>query len=139
MQPYSLEFDHLSVIFSIIVRVMAGMTLLFFVIPLQTREAGVKNGLRTLRKQLLVSGITIFIINTFGLLIYIMRMIVDDGMFRFLTNSLAIVNSLGFATMAFIKYQIYHQNYTPEQKKKHEIISEIEKGNLKVVKKGGAK
>lgn len=136
-----MNIDYLATgtIISIILRVASAVILLFFVIPLQIRENKVHNGLIKLRRQLLFSGISIFLIIVVG--IFIMALRLYEPVYRDeLTFIFSIINSIGFLIVALIKYQIYHTQYTPESKEHHRIIEKMEKGELKVSKaKGGTK
>ena len=68
-----MSYETLASAISILMRLATGVILLFFVIPLQKKEADVKNGLRTLRKQLLLSGVILLTVNTVITVVYFIR------------------------------------------------------------------
>src|SRR4051794_4762599 len=112
----TIQFDNWATIISVLLRLAAVVVLMAFVIPLQIKEAGVKNGLAVLRKQLLFSGILLTFVTGIGTAFLLFRAILDDGWYRIFSNGLSILNSAAFLAVAWIFYQIYHQQYSPEQK-----------------------
>lgn len=90
------------------------------------KEVGVRNGLITLRKQLLVTAAILFFINTAGMTLLVVRPFATPEMFRVYTDILALVNSGGFFLVAYLLYKIYTQSYTIEQKKLHGQIESME-------------
>lgn len=131
MNELNLTFSNFSVLISTVIRVITGIILLAFVIPLQWKQANVKNGLRSLRKALLVSGIILFIVMETGLIIILFKPFVSMKTNRLITDSIAIFNSVGFFIIAYIKYQIYHEQYTPKNIKLHEKIEKQEEKESK--------
>lgn len=123
---FNLEFSMISVVISLVVRLIAGFTFLLFIIPLQVKEAGVKNGLRKLRIQLLISGILLFLLNTIGMILLPARYTLSPDQFRVISETLAIFNSFAFLIVAWIKYQIYHTQYSPDSKSMHEKFEHSE-------------
>lgn len=119
-----------SIPFSIIVRVISCIILALFLIPLQIKEAGVKNGLRVLRIQLLVAGIVLFMTNLFSLGFLFLAMEVPQ---KPLNAFLQIINALAFLILAFIAQSVYRTQYTDEAKDLHAKIDLAEKRG-KVIK-----
>lgn len=122
----SLEISQLSLAFNIVVRIVTAIIFLKFIIPLQFKEAQVKNGLLRLRYELLASGIIMFLVNTVGLSIIIFQYFFPENIVNQFANLVTIFNTLGFLMIALIKYKIYHTKYTPAQKKLHEKFNRME-------------
>lgn len=139
MNTFDFQISQLAFYLTVIFRIATAIIFLKFIIPLQIKENSVKNGLRTLRKELLISGITIFLINTVGLSLIVFKQIFNDDITNFLTDGITIFNSLGFLVIAYLKYEIYHSQYTPKNKQLHARIEQYEKSKLKDKKKGGEK
>lgn len=121
-----IEIPQPQIYINVLLRLITCFIFLLYIIPLQIKEAGVKNGLMTLRRELLVTGILLFFINTLGLTIILVRSFFGDNAARLITEIVTVFNSVGLFTVALIKYQIYHQQYTPENKEKHARIYELE-------------
>lgn len=110
-------------------------------LPLQFYEARVTNGLARLRKQLLIKGIALVIVNLLALLFASWAVThFDELMNPLYTGIFLLVNSLGFFSIAIIDYRIYHQNYNGQPTIKRDIeevkkdVKEI-KGDVKDVKR----
>lgn len=126
MSNFHFELSQLEILVNLFIRVATAIIFLCFIIPLQIKEARVKNGLRLLRRELLVSGMTIFFINTVGLSIILFKYVFDDGVVQAATSVITLFNSLGFLVIAAMKYHMYHQQYTPENKRRHARIEQLE-------------
>lgn len=131
----TIEVSQLSIIVNVVLRVITALIFAWFIIPLQIKQVNVKNGLRLLRIELLVSGIILFLINTIGLAIIVVRPLVDPVQLRQFTDFIALFNSVGFLVIAAIKFQIYRSQYTPENILLHEHMERIEVANKKQKKK----
>lgn len=90
----------------------------FFILPLQIKEAGVKNGLAKLRIQLLIFGITMIATNIFSMLIVYIEFGEADIMRAFLQ----FLNAIGYVVFSTIGVLIYNQQYTDENKILHEKL-----------------
>lgn len=124
MSGLHIDISNLSIALNTIVRLLTAFIFLKFIIPLQFKETKVKNGLRKLRYQLLITGIILFHINTIGLIIIIIRFLKID-----VTTASTVVtyfNTFGFLFIALVEYQIYHRRYTPKQKELHAKFEEME-------------
>ena len=114
---------------SIIFLVLSVTVILIFNIPLQLEEARVKNGLAKLRIQLLLFGlvllitnfITLFLLGRFAIVVFNNMTIVN-----FTMQFLLLIYGISHLLLACIGYMIYHQQYTPENKKLHEKIEKAE-------------
>jgi len=96
---------------SLIMRVVAIMVTFLFIIPLQLKQAHVKNGLSKLRKQLLYMGTLFMALNLFGIIIVFFRLILTPGSYVFFTHFISIANALAFIGLAYFGYKIYHEQY----------------------------
>lgn len=106
--------------FSIVVRLLSIILLLFFCIPLQIREVTVKNGLKILRIQLLSFGILLLFVNIITLLL----LLDVTNQPAHLPNSwLQVVNALAFLGISFIANRIYNSQYTDISKEIHRQIA----------------
>lgn len=122
----TIEISQPQLIINTILRLITAFIFLRYIIPLQIKEANVKNGLLILRRELLISGVMLLLINSLGLCIILLRYFVGDTIARIVSEVVTLFNSLGLFAVGLIKYQIYHQEYTPENKKKHDRIYELE-------------
>jgi hypothetical protein len=108
---------------AILIRIIAALLIIFQIIPLQFKEAQVKNGLGRLRKQLLIVGFTLFLTNLLAItLIHITKDSTSD-----LPTLIQIINAFALLILAYILYLIYHEQYTPESKKIHKQIDKAQK------------
>jgi len=122
----NIEISQLSLTINTFIRITTAIIFLAFIIPLQWKEANVKNGLKKLRKQLLVSGLIIFHLNIIGLSVVLIKYVTGDSSLQGITEIVTLISSLGFFAIAIIEYQVYHQRYTPEQKKLHAEFEKME-------------
>ena len=118
-------------ILSIIIRVISSVILLFFFIPLQIKEAFVRNGLKKLRIQLLIIGIIILITNV--LTGYILWEILVTYTRERLDNVMAqLLNAIAYLILSVIFYQMYKFQYSEQSKEFHKKIDELrEKHQMK--------
>src|SRR5579872_4999923 len=108
---------HYSVAIAVLLRMISCLLLLFFCIPLQIKEAGVKNGLRLLRIQLLSFGVILFLTNLFSLTLLWLGWGTPQ---RPINALLQVVNAIAFLLLAVIGHLMYHQQYSEESKSFHE-------------------
>lgn len=125
MNNLELSFPLFTVVVNVGVRLVTAFIFLAFLIPLIFREAQVKNGLKVLRVELLLTGLLIFLINTVGLLIILFRYL--GANVQLATDIISYFNTFGFLAYALIKLKIYTQNYSAESKARHERYDKQEK------------
>lgn len=92
-------------------------TIVSFVLPLQIKQLGVKNGLKLLRTQLLGLGITLLITTSvaFYFLLTISLRVYESGTVISTPSQLLILTfAIGKVAIAYFCFKIYHQQYTPE-------------------------
>lgn len=112
----SLTFLYTFYFISIFICILAFIITLAFVLPLQIKEAMVKNGLSKLRKLMLMSGIVMIIMEIAAILSLTLRFFVSGDLARYSTVILIFIFSLGMLAFAIIKRTIYKQQFV----EKHE-------------------
>lgn len=123
----SLTTLYIVYIISIIIHIIAAALTAITVIPLQAKEAMVKNGLAKLRKQLLAKGILSFVVAVVSVGALAGRFLVDNNEHaRYLVLVFVVTHSLGLLGKAVIDYQVYHQQYTPLNMLLHERFAKYE-------------
>ena len=110
---------------SIIIRLIAFIILLFQIIPLQIKEAGVLNGLKKLRLLLLILGISLFIANAIALWLLISTISLLGGSVE--TRLIQILSAMFILIPSIALYFIYHSQYTLEAKIVHKEVDKQEK------------
>lgn len=111
--------------FSIVLRISSCIILLFFCIPLQIKEALVKNGLERLRKQLLIFGLVLFSTNLMTLYFLLVATLQKTPQ-KPLNASLQIINAVSFLILSIIGHMIYNQQYDEKSKELHAKIAKME-------------
>lgn len=122
--------QNIGLYLSIVFIALSAIIIIVFNVPLQIREAKVKNGLAKLRIQLLLFGfvllvtnfVSLFFLAELGIRVFNTMIVVNQHM----QILLAIYGASHFA-LACIGYMIYHQQYTSKQKELHARIEKIEK------------
>lgn len=118
--------SHYGTEISIALRIFSTIILVLFVLPLQIKEANVKNGLHKLRLQMLFLGLTIIFVNIIAS--FILFDIIIRNLFISLNSKLLqMTNATAFVVLSIICSNIYHQQFTHEQKVLHEKIEKLEK------------
>ena len=126
----SLSFLYIVFFIAIILHVVAGVIITMFVIPLQLKEAEVKNGLRLLRKQMLLKGFLSLTVIVVSVLALTLRYIVPDPIVsRYLIVALILAHAIGMLAKAIIDHKIYHAQYSQESLDMHLRIEKLEKGD----------
>lgn len=124
----SIRFLYSGYIISIISLSIAGLITAMFVIPLQYRQSKVKNGLAALRRQMLLKGILALTVIVLAIFCLSGRFFINDpAILRYSITGMIIVFSLGILGKAIIDFQIYHQQYSDENKHRHEEIDKVER------------
>lgn len=99
---------------------ISNFLVLAFVVPLQFKQAQVKNGLLVLRKLLLIEGLTFLL--TGGVAEYFLvrgfyRVLTENIEANFISSLLVFIFCMGYLILAICAYQIYHFKYIDEFKK----------------------
>jgi len=124
MNNLQLEFSTITVVLNVAVRCFTAIIFMAFLLPLLLKEATVKNGLKQLRIEMLLSGTIIFLVNTVGLFIILFRFLEADV--QTFSDFVTYFNTFGFLAYAIVKLRVYTQKYSPENKKLHEEFERIE-------------
>ncbi len=124
MNGITIQISEIGLIYDVTLRIITAFLFLVFLLPLVFKEAAVRNGLRKLRYQLLVTGLIILFVNTSGLFIIIARALGINVAFA--TEIISHANSSGFFIYVLTGIMMYRQNYTPENKKIHERMEKAE-------------
>jgi hypothetical protein len=106
--------DILLTLLSILCFAWVVIRLAVTVVPLQIREARVVNGLAKLRKQLLISGVSIMAVALVGFAILTLSLAYPT--YSLLLEPLIFLMVALLIVVAETKHAIYHQQYTPEHK-----------------------
>lgn len=125
--------------FAVMLHIVAAILTLAFIIPLQVKEVGVKNGLRKLRKQLLIKGVLSFIVILAAIFALTGRYFLPDGALRSAVIIFVLAHAIGIVGKSYLDYLIYHQQYTPKSKEMHEKIESVERGEARIVQKTQSK
>lgn len=123
----SLDFLYVVFFISIALHVLAMFNSIAFVLPLQFKESGVKNGLVTLRKQLLAKGIFAIVIDIVSIIALTSRYFINDpDISRYVIVTVIFLHAVGQFAKSVIDTKIYHSQYSPENTELHKIAAEIE-------------
>jgi hypothetical protein len=98
-----------------------------YIIPLQFKQAGVKNGLIKLRKQLRSYGILMDVVSLTSIVALTARFFISGTVYRYIIVTVVFLNALSALWKSLIFKAIYHQNYSPESIKLHAKIAKLEK------------
>jgi len=130
---------NLGVVLSLLESLLAIIIILLFNIPLQIKEARVRDGLARLRIQLLVFGGVLFVadvIAAYFLFLTTHRLLTVEGaMIRLVTQMLLFTFATSHLILAIIGFFIYRQQYPIENKELHKQFGEVEKGTAVIIRK----
>lgn len=121
---------------SILFHLFAFIICLAFVIPLQIKEAKVKNGLKMLRVQMLGSGLTIIFLSLMSMIALIIPIIFAEQplysnltrpieMYQYISIIVVFLHATGFLILSLIKRAMYRQQYSDYQKAIHKKVNDI--------------
>lgn len=120
---------------AIIIHIISVFICGYFTLPLQIKEAFVRNGLARLRKELLMFGATIILLGIITVITLGIRFISTAYWVRYIALALIVCHSLGFLFMAILGARMYHSEYTDENKRIHEQIDQVTHGRARIVAK----
>jgi len=124
----SLNILYVVYLISIIIYIITVFLDVAFVLPLQAKEARIKNGLTLLRKQLLLRGIVGILVALASISALASRYFpANTEVIRYIALFFVLVSALGSLVKAIIDYMIYHQQYSDESIKRHQKIAKLEK------------
>ena len=119
-----------SIPLAILIRIVSCFVLVVYLIPLQVREAGVSNGLRLLRIQLLVAGLVLLFTNIVSIAFLFLAL---KGEQQPINDMLQVVNAIAFLVLSIITKNVYRTQYTDEAKDIHDKVDRAEK-RAKIIK-----
>lgn len=120
----NIYFLYTIYIFAIVLHLSSAAIVAFFIIPLQVKEARVRNGLAKLRIQLLIFGVTVFSLGLLGAIILSTRFFISGSVAIYLTLFMIVLHGLGFLSLSVVGHRMYTQQYTDESKRLHEEIAD---------------
>lgn len=122
MTVNSLEFLFIVYQVCIVLSVLTFLITLFFIVPLQMKKAGVKNGLQSLRQKLLIKGMLSLLMSAITIMVLTSRFFVEGEIIRFLNTLLIFLFSAFWLVRAIIESSIYHTQFTDDQIQLHQKI-----------------
>ncbi len=123
----SLQVLYAVYFLAIFIHVVALVNTALYVIPLQVKEARVKNGLAKLRILMLFSGVITILLSALSIIVLSLRFFIDGEVARYTIVSLVLLHSLGFLASSLITRKMYRQQYSEKQKLFHEKIDALER------------
>lgn len=110
-----MDFVFTIYLLAIFINILTVITSTGFVLPLQFKQAGVKNGLAWLRKRLLIKGLLAIGISVITIAVLSLRFFATDpNIIRILIVGLIFIHALFLLGKSLIDAAIYRQQYTPE-------------------------
>lgn len=130
----SLQFLYSIYMLCIVISIITLITTLFFVVPLQFKRAGVKNGLQSLRKKLLTKGILSVFMSIATVIILVSRFFASGDIIRYTNTILILLFVVFWFIREVIESSIYHTQFTEDQIDLHRKIhnAEVEKESKKL-------
>lgn len=123
----SLKFLTVGFFLSVLIYIANFIIALFLVLPLLIKEVSVKNGLIKLRKQMLAEVMLYIVISLLSVILLLGRFIFGASeISRYIIVTLIFITSLASMFKIIIYRKIYHQTFSNEQKRLHEIIESLE-------------
>lgn len=124
----SLKFLTVGFFASILLYFINAAIAIFYVLPLLLKEAGVKNGLVKLRRQMLAEVVLYIAVSVFSIFALTGRFIFGTSeVSRYIIVSMVFLTSISFTAKILIYKEIYNQTFSDEQKKLHELMAKLEK------------
>lgn len=129
MSGLSITIGQVPMVLNVIARILIAVGFLALLFPLAIKEAKVKNGLKMLRYEMLVTIGVVFFVNTIGLVVIVLDSlnINTDTTIEIITT----LNTIAFFVFLMAKRFVYTQHYTPENKHLHERFDRMEQAALK--------
>lgn len=125
----SLTFLYLVYYVAIVVLIGAAIIVGSVLIPLQMKEAGVKNGLLKLRKRMLHEMVILLILCVTSVAALSLRFFIDGEVAKYTTVVLVLIFALGLISLAINKVMMYREQYSDESKDLHAKVALEEKRN----------
>lgn len=122
----SLQFLFGVYLLCIVISTATLMVTLFFVVPLQMKKAGVRNGLSSLRKKQLAKGLLSLAMSIITVFILSSRFFMTGESVRYLNTALIFFFTLFWFIRELVESSIYHTQFTDDQIILHRRIYEEE-------------
>lgn len=122
-----MSFVYLMYVLSILFYIASFITATFFLVPLQFKQALVKNGLSILRRQMLRKGMLSIFVSLAGVIVLTSRFYVGNEIAQIIIPLFVLVNSFCFFLIVLIGSRIYHYHYTDKNIRLHERLDKLEK------------
>ena len=119
---------------NILIHLLSVIITAIFIVPLQIREARVKNGLAVLRKQLLAFGVLVIVVGIASVIALTLPLFERNGITLYLSLTTVTIHAFAFLGFAILGYQIYHTQYTDEIKEAHKELDKIRSGQASAKK-----
>ncbi len=103
-------------------------------LPSIVREGNVKNGLRGFRQIFLISGIAVYCLTFTAFGVVVSGLFVPIEEFRQFGFASILLFSVALLVITLATHRMYTFNFTPQNKKLHAAIQELEEGNIEIVK-----
>lgn len=125
----SLIFLYVVFAVSIVLYILAAITIAGFVIPLQVEQTGVKNGLVWLRRTMLRKEFLSILVIIASIFALTARFFIHEvEILRYIITSLIFIHAFGTYGKAKYDRDIYTHQYSDESKELHRKIDALEKG-----------
>lgn len=119
----SLTFLYIIYFLSIILLICGVLQNIVYLLPLQIKQARVRNGLASLRRLMLMQGFLNLIVGLVAIASLTSRFFISGDLARYVTVLLVLAFSLGFFTFTTIWVLMYKQQFTNTQKRLHDKIA----------------
>lgn len=121
------EILRIIYILSIVILLVGAIINLIYIIPLQIKQAKVKDGLAMLRSLMLMQGVLNSAVGMVSVTVLTLPLIFYGKDISAITVALVFIFALGFFTFTAIWVIMYRQQFTPKQKRLHAKIAIEEK------------
>lgn len=113
MNNFNLNIDILTPVFiiAVIFRLLASYLLLRALIYARREYAG-NDGLKELKKHIVILLLLLFHVNTIGFIFFLVRPFANPWLFAFTTNALTILNSFTFFLIGLVMIAILTKRYS---------------------------
>lgn len=124
----SLDYLYSGYMIAVIIHILSMVIHTYSVLRLQFKEAGVKNGLRSLRIRMLVWGITLELISLITIFVLVSRFFFSGDSARYSIVTLILIHAVGTLSNAVNWRHIYREQFSEESKALHREMQRIEDG-----------
>lgn len=126
MNISSLNYLYYGYGISVCIHILSILIHTFSVLRLQFKEAGVNNGLRSLRMRMLVWGITLEVISLITIFVLVARYFISGDAARYSIVTLVLIHAFGTLSNTMNWRHIYKEQFSEESKALHTEMQKIE-------------